>query len=141
MIKRLSFLVVLILAFAVPVTAQQVKSTETAHKETVEALKILDSITKQTASILAGKSINETTLDTYKATIRSIEEYSDSRVILNERDRALIVKGVYDFLVAGGEPMSMEDLREDFSRFSTLGQVVRYLSKALLSGIEEGEAG
>lgn len=141
MIKRLSFLVVLILAFAVPAPAQQVKSTETAHKETVEALKILDSITKQTASILAGQSINETTLDTYKASIRSIEEYSDSRVILNERDRALIVKGVYDFLIAGGEPMSMEDLREDFSRFSTLGQVVRYLSKALLSGIEEGEAG
>ena len=139
MIKRLSFLVVLILAFAVPATSQQVKSTEKVNKETIAALDVLASITKQTASILAGESINETTLDTYKATIRSFAEYSNSRVILGETDRALIVKGFYDFLLAGGEPMSMEALREDLSRFSTLGEVVGYLSQALLAGIEDGE--
>lgn len=139
MINRLSFLVVLILAFAVPATSQQVNSTEKANKETIAALDVLDSITKQTASILAGESINETTLDTYKATVRSFAEYSDSRVILGETDRALVVKGFYDFLLAGGEPMSMEELREDLSRFSTLGEVVGYLSQALLAGIEDGE--
>lgn len=139
MIKRLSFLVVLILAFAVPATSQQVKSTEKVNKETIAALDVLASITKQTASILAGESINETTLDTYKATIRSFAEYSNSRVILGETDRALIVKGFYDFLLAGGEPMSMEVLRVDLSRFSTLGEVVGYLSQALLAGIEESE--
>lgn len=139
MINRLSFLVVLILAFAVPATSQQVKSTEKANKETIAALDVLASITKQTASILAGESINETTLDTYKATIRSFAEYSNSRVILGETDRALIVKGFYDFLLAGGEPMSMEVLRVDLSRFSTLGEVVGYLSQALLAGIEESE--
>ena len=139
MINRLSFLVVLILAFAVPATSQQVNSTEKANKVTIAALDVLDSITKQTASILAGESINETTLDTYKATVRSFAEYSDSRVILGETDRALVVKGFYDFLLAGGEPMSMEELREDLSRFSTLGEVVGYLSQALLSGIEDGE--
>lgn len=139
MIKRLSFLVVLILAFALPATSQQFKSIEKAHKETVEAIDVLNSITKQTASILAGESINETTLDTYKATIRSFAEYSNSRVILGETDRALIVKGFYDFLLAGGEPMSMEVLRVDLSRFSTLGEVVGYLSQALLAGIEESE--
>lgn len=139
MIKRLSFLVVLILAFAVPATSQQVNSTEKANKETIAALDVLDSITKQTASILAGESINETTLDTYKATTRSFAKYSDSRVILGETDRALVVKGFYDFLLAGGEPMSMEVLRVDLSRFSTLGEVVGYLSQALLAGIEESE--
>lgn len=139
MINRLSFLVVLILAFAVPATSQQVNSTEKANKETIAALDVLDSITKQTASILAGESINETTLDTYKATARSFAKYSDSRVILGETDRALVVKGFYDFLLAGGEPMSMEELREDLSRFSTLGEVVGYLSQALLAGIEDGE--
>lgn len=139
MINRLSFLVVLILAFAVPATSQQVNSTEKANKVTIAALDVLDSITKQTASILAGESINETTLDTYKATVRSFAEYSDSRVILGETDRALVVKGFYDFLLAGGEPMSMEELREDLSRFSTLGEVVGYLSQALLAGIEDGE--
>lgn len=141
MINRLSFLVVLILAFAVPATSQQVNSTEKANKVTIAALDVLDSITKQTASILAGESINETTLDTYKATVRSFAEYSDSRVILGETDRALVVKGFYDFLLAGGEPMSMEELREDLSRFSTLGEVVGYLSQALLVGIEDGEDG
>lgn len=139
MINRLSFLVVLILAFAVSATSQQVNSTEKANKETIAALDVLDSITKQTASILAGESINETTLDTYKATARSFAKYSDSRVILGETDRALVVKGFYDFLLAGGEPMSMEALREDLSRFSTLGEVVGYLSQALLAGIEDGE--
>lgn len=139
MINRLSFLVVLILAFAVPATSQQVNSTEKTNKETIAALDALDSITKQTASILAGESINETTLDTYKATVRSFAEYSDSRVILGETDRALVVKGFYDFLLAGGEPMSMEELREDLSRFSTLGELVGYLSQALLAGIEDGE--
>lgn len=139
MINRLSFLVVLILAFAVPATSQQMNSTEKANKVTIAALDVLDSITKQTASILAGESINETTLDTYKATVRSFAEYSDSRVILGETDRALVVKGFYDFLLAGGEPMSMEELREDLSRFSTLGEVVGYLSQALLAGIEDGE--
>lgn len=141
MINRLSFLVVLILAFAVPATSQQMNSTEKANKVTIAALDVLDSITKQTASILAGESINETTLDTYKATVRSFAEYSDSRVILGETDRALVVKGFYDFLLAGGEPMSMEELREDLSRFSTLGEVVGYLSQALLAGIEDGEDG
>lgn len=139
MINRLSFLVVLILAFAVPATSQQVNSTEKANKETIAALDVLDSITKQTASILAGESINETTLDTYKATARSFAKYADSRVILGETDRALVVKGFYDFLLAGGEPMSMEELREDLSRFSTLGEVVGYLSQALLAGIKDGE--
>ena len=100
MINRLSFLVVLILAFAVSATSQQVNSTEKANKETIAALDVLDSITKQTASILAGESINETTLDTYKATARSFAKYSDSRVILGETDRALVVKGFYDFLLA-----------------------------------------
>ena len=141
MINRLSFLVVLILAFAVPATSQQMNSTEKANKVTIAALDVLDSITKQTASILAGESINETTLYTYKATVRSFAEYSDSRVILGETDRALVVKGFYDFLLAGGEPMSMEELREDLSRFSTLGEVVGYLSQALLAGIEDGEVG
>lgn len=141
MIKRLSFFLVLILTFALPAASQQFKSVEKANKETIEAIDVLNSITKQTASILAGESINETTLDTYKATVRRFAGYSYSRVVLNERDRTLVVKGFYDFLFAGGEPMSMEDLREDLSRFSTLGQVVEYMSKALLSGIEEGEAG
>lgn len=110
-----------------------------ANMEAVRLAALFDSLAEQTAQILNNPQGNAENLEMYIDTIRRITTYSDSKQALNEADLNLLVDAFYNFVQAGGEPISKDDIRADLSRFSTVGGVAEYLSSALNEGLSEAE--
>lgn len=109
------------------------------NMEAVRLASLFDSLAEQTAKILNQPQGNAEDLEKYIDTIQRITAYSDSKQALNEADINLLVDAFYSFIQAGGESISKDDIRDDLSRFTTVGGVAKYLSSALLDGISEAE--
>lgn len=97
---------------------------------------LFNSLAEQTAYILNSNTTpGQEELEMYIDTIQRIATYADSNVPLTEADLDLLVDSFYEFVHAGGETISKKDIREDLSRFSTLGEAVGYLAQGMMEGL------
>lgn len=108
-----------------------------ASNEAVRVAGLFESLAEQTAYILNSPQASLEDMERYADTIRSIATYSNCKQPLNEPDLKLIVDSFYSFVHAGGESITKDDIRADLCRYSTIGDVVGYLSSALVAGLSE----
>lgn len=137
MIKHLSFFFAVILAFAATAAAQQSNQEKPANIETLRVASLINSLAEQTAKILVNHEIEEGCLDAYINTIKRISTYSDSRVRLHKADIETLTDAFYSFIKVGGESVTRAEVLEEFSHFSTLGEISAEIAKALNEGVQE----
>lgn len=144
MIKRLTLAIIAAMAVgastasAVPNTHNE-QSTQSTGISSIEAMRVsvlFNSLAEQTAYILNSNTTpGQEELEMYIDTIQRIATYADSNVPLTETDLDLLVDSFYEFVHAGGETITKKDIREDLSRFPTLGEAVGYLAEGMMAGL------
>lgn len=144
MIKKFTLAIIAALAIAAPPAsavpeALNQQSTQSTGISSIEAMRVsalFNSLAEQTAYILNSNTTpGQEELEMYIDTIQRIATYADSNVPLTGADLDLLVDSFYDFVHAGGETISKKDIREDLSRFSTLGEAVGYLADGMMAGL------
>lgn len=145
MIKKFILAIIAALAIAAPPAsavpeALNQQSTQSTGISSIEAMRVsalFNSLAEQTAYILNSNTTpGQEELEMYIDTIQQrIATYADSNVPLTGADLDLLVDSFYDFVHAGGETISKKDIREDLSRFSTLGEAVGYLADDMMAGL------
>lgn len=144
MIKKFILAIIAALAIAAPPAsavpeALNQQSTQSTGISSIEAMRVsalFNSLAEQTAYILNSNTTpGQEDLEMYIDTIQRIATYADSNVPLTGADLDLLVDSFYDFVHAGGEAISKKDIREDLSRFSTLGEAVGYLADGMMAGL------
>lgn len=124
-------------AFCAATPVSQSTKNDSFHMEALRVASLLNSLGEQTHAILTSDAPDESMLETYMNTILMLCTYADSEVVINDADLQLISEAFQNFSNAGGNPMSIEDIKADLSRFETLGDMMTYLGGALLEGMAE----